>query len=79
MLILPSLESYAILHPTGTLLVAMVWNIGYNPSMLNTKPNTAPLLVVCRKTGRTYNPTTEWIKVMETKEVIEVLVRLKNR
>ena len=71
-----------ILHPTGTLLalsLAILFHFGYNPSMNKTKPNTAPLLVVCRKTGRTYNPTTEWIKVMETKEVIEVLVRLKNR
>lgn len=71
--------AHPILHPSGRLLVAYRLDIGYNPSMLKTKPNTAPLLVVCRKTGRTYDPRTEFLKVMETKEVREVLVRLKNR
>ena len=68
-----------ILHPTGTLLVAYLFHFGYNPSMNKNTPNTAPLLVVCRKTGRTYDPRTEFLKVMETKEVREVMVRLKNR
>jgi hypothetical protein len=41
--------------------------------------NTTPLLVQDRKTGQWYNPQEAWLKVMESKEVREVMVRLKNR
>ena len=41
--------------------------------------NTTPLLVQDRKTGQWYNPQEEWLKVIESKEVREVMVRLKNR
>ena len=64
---------------TISTMVAILLYFGYNPSMFKTTPNTTPILVVCRKTGRTYDPRTEFLKVMETKEVREVMVRLKNR
>lgn len=47
--------------------------------MFKTTPNTTPILVICRRTGRTYDAKAEFLKVMETKEVREVMVRLKNR
>jgi len=41
--------------------------------------NTIPQLVQDRKTGQWYNPQEAWLKVMESKPVLEVLARLKNR
>jgi len=41
--------------------------------------NTTPQLVQDRKTGQWYDPQAQWLKVMESKPVREVLERLKNR
>lgn len=35
--------------------------------------------VQCKKTGRWYDPLVEFRKFIESKEVKEIMVRLKNR
>ena len=37
------------------------------------------MLVQCRKTGRWYNPQTEFRKLMQTPEVLAVFQRLRNK
>jgi hypothetical protein len=65
---------------SGQLLVAIFTGSGTLLSMMKKQTaNTTPLLVQDRKTGQWYNPQEAWLKVMESKEVREVMVRLKNR
>jgi hypothetical protein len=65
---------------SGQLLVAIPAGSGTLLSMMKKQiANTTPLLVQDRKTGQWYNPQEAWLKVMESKEVREVMVRLKNR
>ena len=72
-----------MIHPSGQVwlkVVAISPGSGIIQSMMKKEnANTTPLLVQDRKTGQWYNPLEAWTKVMETKEVREVLVRLKNR
>ena len=65
---------------SGQLLVAIPAGSGTLLYMMKKQiANTTPLLVQDRKTGQWYNPQEAWLKVMESKEVREVMVRLKNR
>ena len=37
------------------------------------------MLVQCKKTGQWYNPQTQFLKRMQTKEIMEVFKRLANK